>query len=447
MVDAMRKHLWVVPVLCAVWLFFAFRGMFTAMPTRPQIDLQVYRYGVQAWWDGHDLYGLLPPVANGAQLPFVYPPFAVLILSPLVLLPWDAAVVTLYVLSTICLALTLYLVSRVAWPPLGRAGGIMAASLALPLTVFLEPVSQTYQFGQVSLVLMALVTIDCLAGKTVWPRGFGIGLAAAIKLTPAAFILFFLIRKDYRAAGRAGITFAVAAAVGFATDFRASVQYWFHGGLSGGGVSGTAFKTNQAIEAALVRTGLNGAVEKAVWIAVIVALVAVVALAMRRAEPALALMANAGLALLISPTSWSHYYVWVAPALLVLLAYGARRASDRSWLAVAWFGWAALTATLFYLAPFQDLPPTAFPIVHVHWNWPQQLSAATYPLVGVGLLLAFAIPRLRRPKPEPVLSTPVEHPVEGGGQPPAALVLTGEPARPPAPRDPRRSAAGRSPVS
>lgn len=400
----MRKHLWVVPVLCAVWLFFAFRGMFGAMPTRPQIDLEVYRYGVQAWWDGHDLYGPLPHVANGAVLPFVYPPFAVLLLSPLVLLPWDAAVVTLYVLSTICLAITLYLVSRVAWPPLGRTGGILVASVALPLTVFLEPVSQTYQFGQVSLIVMAMVTVDCLAGKTLWPRGFGIGLAAALKLTPAAFVLFFVIRKDYRSAARAGITFMVAAVIGFALDFHASVQYWFNGGLSGGGVSGTAFKTNQTIEAALVRTGLSGFAEKALWLVMIAALVTVVALAMRKAEPSLALMANAGLALLVSPTSWSHYYVWIAPALLVLLAYGARRVWERSWLAAAWFAWATLTATFFYLAPFHQLPLTDFPVVHVHWDGPQQLSAATYPLVGVALLLAFAIPRVRRPRPEPLLA-------------------------------------------
>ncbi|MTD53929.1 glycosyltransferase 87 family protein [Amycolatopsis pithecellobii] len=413
----MRKHLWVaVPLLCAVWLYFAFRGMFTAMPTRPQIDLEVYRYGVKAWWDGNDLYGTLPPVANGARLPFVYPPFAVLVLSPLVLLPWDAAVVTLYVLSTLCLAVTLYLVSRVAWRPLGRVGGVVVASVALPLTVFLEPVSQTYQFGQVSLVMMALVAIDCLAGKTVWPRGFGIGLAAALKLTPAAFVLFFLIRKDYRSAARAGITFAVAAGIGFVTDFRASVEYWFKGGLSGGGVSGTAFKTNQTIEAALVRTGLTGAAEKAAWLVVIAALVGLVALAMRRAEPSLALMANAGLALLVSPTSWSHYYVWVAPALLVLLAYGARRVWERSWLAVTWFAWAALTATFFYLAPFHDLPDTDFPIVHVHWDWPQQLSAATYPLIGVALLIAFAISRLRRPRPEPMLLPPLPHPARAGSR-------------------------------
>lgn len=410
----MRKHLlWVVPVLCAVWLFFAFRGMFAAMPTRPQIDLEVYRFGVQAWWHGHGLYGPLPPTANGSALPFVYPPFAVLLLSPLVLLPWDAAVFTLYVLSTLCLAVTLYLVARVAHPPLGRKGGFLVTCVALPLTVYLEPVSQTYQFGQVSLIMMALVTVDCLAGKTIWPRGFGIGIAAALKLTPAAFVLFFLVRKDYKSALTAGITFAAAALIGFIGDFKASTQYWLGGGLSGGGVSGSAFKTNQTIEATLVRTGLTGAAEKGLWLVLVAALVVVVALAMRRAERSLALMACAGLALLVSPTSWSHYYVYVAPALLVMLVYGVRRVREGAYrLAASWFGCAVVTAVFFCLAPFHALPPSDFPIVHVHWSWSQQLSAATYPLIGAALLLAFAIPRLRKPKPGPAdrPATPAETP-------------------------------------
>jgi alpha-1,2-mannosyltransferase len=394
-----RKYLWLVPIPCAVWLFFALQGMFHSLPTRPQIDLQVYRFGVQAWWNGHDMYGPLPRVMNGAELPFVYPPFAALILGPLAILPWDASVVTVYIFSGLGLAVTLYLVARVVRPSLGRAGGVAVASIALPLTVFLEPVVQTFGFGQVSLIMMALVAIDCLAGKTLWPRGFGIGIAAAIKLTPAAFVLFFLVRKDYRSAITAGLTFVGAALVGFIVDFHASIQYWFQGGLSGGGVSGTAFKTNQAIEATLVRTGLSGVPEKALWIVIVLILLALTALAMRRAEPALALMANAGLGLLASPTSWSHYYVWVAPALLVMLGYAVRYAERRSWRAVPWLAWGVLTAVFFHLAPFQHLPLTDFPVVHVHWTPAQQLSAATYVLIGVGLLLAFALPRLRRPAP------------------------------------------------
>ncbi|GAB3577274.1 glycosyltransferase 87 family protein [Amycolatopsis endophytica] len=401
----MRKYLWLVPVPCAVWLFFAVQGMMHYLPTRPQIDLEVYRYGVQAWWDGKDMYGTLPEVANGAELPFVYPPFAAVLLSPLAMLPWDASVVTLYILNGLALGVTLYLVARTVRPSLGRAGGVAVASIGLPASVFLEPVSQTFGFGQVSIIMMALVTVDCLAGRTVWPRGFGIGLAAAIKLTPAAFILYFLIRRDFRSAITAGITFAVASVIGFIADFGGSVTYWFQGGLSGGGVSGTAFATNQAIEAVIVRTGLTGAAEKAVWIVLVLGLLGLVANAMRRAEPALALMANAGLALLVSPTSWSHYYVWVVPALLVMLGITIRRAEERSWAAAAWLAWGALTAVFFILAPFHKLPETDFPVVHRDWTFPEQLSAATYVLVVVALLLAFAIPRRRHPRPplEPVM--------------------------------------------
>ena len=47
---------------------------------------------------------------------------------------------------------------------------------------------------------MALVSLDCLAQSPRWPRGALTGLAAAVKLTPAAFVLFFLMRRDWRAA-------------------------------------------------------------------------------------------------------------------------------------------------------------------------------------------------------------------------------------------------------
>lgn len=128
----MRKYLWLVPVPCAVWLFFAVQGMMHYLPTRPQIDLEVYRYGVQAWWDGKDMYGTLPEVANGAELPFVYPPFAAVLLSPLAMLPWDASVVTLYILNGLALGVTLYLVARTVRPSLGRAGGVAVASIGCP---------------------------------------------------------------------------------------------------------------------------------------------------------------------------------------------------------------------------------------------------------------------------------------------------------------------------
>ncbi|WP_158894318.1 glycosyltransferase 87 family protein [Amycolatopsis anabasis] len=395
----MRSYLWVVPVLAAVALFFSARAMLEALP-EAHIDLEVYRFGVQAWWEGRDMYGELPAVVGGTHLPFIYPPFAVLILSPLAILPWDAAVVTLFVVNFLCLAATLYVVARRVWPAGGRGGAIVLGSAGLPIACLLEPVSQTFEFGQISLILMALIAVDCLAGRTWWPRGLGVGLAAAIKLFPAAFVLFFLARRDYRSALTAAITWFVATAIGFVTGASDSIRYWFGGFAGASGVSGTAFRTNQAIDAVLTRTGMPEGLSKVLWILLVAALLVVVAIAIRRGEPAAALLANAGFTLLASPTSWSHYWVWVVPTMLVTAVQAVRRWREGSRAAWGWLVATLGAAVLFYLAPFRELPQTTFPEVQLDWTPEQQLLGASYVLGGLVLLLAYAIPKLRT-KPEP----------------------------------------------
>ena len=73
---------------------------------------------------------------------------------------------------------------------------------------------------------------------------------------------------------------------------------------------------------------------RVVWLVAAVALLALIVPVVRRAEPALALVTVAGFALLVSPTSWSHHWVWIAPALLVVVAEAVRRRS-RGWAAAA----------------------------------------------------------------------------------------------------------------
>jgi hypothetical protein len=55
------------------------------------IDLEVYRLGVATWLAGGDMYGPLPPTISGLALPFIYPPFAAMVLLPLEVLPWPAS--------------------------------------------------------------------------------------------------------------------------------------------------------------------------------------------------------------------------------------------------------------------------------------------------------------------------------------------------------------------
>ncbi len=342
------------------------------------IDLEVYRLGVQTWLDGGGLYGRLPATSAGIALPFIYPPFAAALMVPLTVVPWAAAWITLFVASVGSLAVTVYVVIRRLRPSGGRRAAVVTTSVVLAPALVLEPVLESIKFGQINLVLMALGAVDCLARQPRWPRGLLLGIAAAIKLTPAAFVLFFLLRRDYRAAATAAVTGVVGTGIGFAIDAQSSLRYWLEGPAAG--VSGSPYYTNQTFQAVLTRLDVAGTPATVAWVALSAAALALAAPVIRRADAPLALVATAGLALLVSPTSWSHHWVWVAPALLVFVAVAVRYRSP-SWAAVA-----LLSAAVWYVAPHRFVPRGDDRALH--WTPAQQLAGASYALLAVGLLMA-----------------------------------------------------------
>ena len=341
------------------------------------LDLEVYRLGVQTWLSGGDLYGVLPSTSTGRVLPFIYPPFAALVMVPLTVTGWVFAWVTLFIASLLSLAITVYVVLRALWPSGGHSGALAATSAVLPFCLVLEPVLETFRFGQVNLVLMAMVAVDCLLVRTRWPRGVLIGLAAAVKLTPAAFLLYFLLRRDYRAAATTTLTAAVATGIGALVAPAPSGRYW-GGGLAGvSGVSGSPFFTNQTFQAVLARAGASGLELKAAWLLLSAGLLLLAVPAIRRAPRPLAVMATAGVALLVSPTSWSHHWVWIAPALLVA-GVSAWRAPSRLWAAIT-----VLLAVIFVVAPHQFLPHDDGR--EMSWSTVQQVIGASYVIVTVAV--------------------------------------------------------------
>lgn len=361
-----------LPVLGAVliWLLWHTGGKY--------LDLEIYRLGVQTWLDGGDLYGLLPATSAGISLPFIYPPFAAALMVPLTMIPWTAAWILLLVGSVASLAASVYVTTRRLWPVGGRAAAMVTTSVVLAPALRLEPVLATIEFGQINLILMALVAVDCLAYQPRWPRGLLVGIAAAIKLTPAAFVLFFLLRRDYRAAVTAAVTGVFATGIGVAIDPHASLRYWSHGPAAG--VSGSAFYTNQTFRAVLARLGVTATPATLAWVALSAATLALAAPAIRRADASLALVVTAGVALLVSPTSWSHHWVWVAPALLVFVVLAVRHRSP-GWAAVA-----ALGAAVWYVAPYRSVPHGDGR--ELHWTLAQQLIGSSYVLLAAGLLVA-----------------------------------------------------------
>jgi alpha-1,2-mannosyltransferase len=344
--------------------------------TRYHLDLDVYRLGVRTWLSGGDLYGPLPLTASGVRLPFIYPPAAAVLLSPLALPPLAVAGVLLTVLSAALLGVTLLVFTSA----LGMRDPAWWAAALLPVALLLEPVWATLHFGQVNILLMVLVAVDCLAPRPVLPRGLLVGLAAAIKLTPIVFVLFFLLRGDRRAALYACLSALVGTAVGFVIAPGESVRYWTSTVFVVSGMGSPGYAGNQSIKAVLERLGFSGT--GALWLIAVTAVAVACVLTMRRAlhadRPQLALVVNAIAGLLVSPVSWTHHWVWIAPAVLVFAVYGLR---DRDWSACAL---AAVGLLLFVLAPqwwFSSGDGR-----ELHWTVWRQLLGNAYVWYGIAVV-------------------------------------------------------------
>lgn len=181
---------------------------------------------------------------------------------------------------------------------------------------YLEPVRQNLGFGQVNALLMAAIAVDVLVRHPRWPRGALIGIAISIKLTPAAFLLLFLLRRDWRALATSVAAAAASVGVAWLIMPADSAQYWFHTLKETSRIGPPYFAGNQSLKGFAFRLGLGDGASTAVWLALSVVAVVLAAVWMRRlladgAVPA-ALLVNAAAVLLVSPVSWSHHWVWAA---------------------------------------------------------------------------------------------------------------------------------------
>ncbi|MGY2027210.1 glycosyltransferase 87 family protein [Nocardia gipuzkoensis] len=351
------------------------------------IDLQVYRNGARVWLDGGDLYGPMPPV-EGIGLPFTYPPLAALFFAPLALMPLLLAEVLVVATSVASLGISLWLVLTRLRPELPRPAVLTLVIAAVAVAQFFEPIRQTFGFGQINLVLMAAITLDCLVRKPFWPRGMLIGIAVSVKLIPAGYLLYFVLRKDWKAAGTLVVSAIAAVGLGFLLFPADSVDYWFHTLADTGRIGPPYFAGNQSIKGMAFRLGVDDTVATLLWITLSVLAVALAAVWMRRLIDAgatvAALLVNAAAVLLVSPVSWSHHWVWIAPVLVVtaeVMVRGAR--SPRV------IGAVAAGCVLFLIGPHWLLPHSRDR--ELDWAWWQQIIGSSYVLVTLAVFVVAVV--------------------------------------------------------
>ncbi|HZG05180.1 MAG TPA: bifunctional glycosyltransferase 87/phosphatase PAP2 family protein [Streptomyces sp.] len=282
-----------------------------------------------AWLGDQGVLEVSGPLYDGGT--FTGTPFSGMVLRPLA----NAAEQTLgvaWTFGTLLLVVALGLVAVTALPgPAGRGVRLAAAPVAISLLVLSVPVRNTFHLGQTSIIPVLLVLCGLLYAARS-PRGAGtaVGVAAALQPTVLLFVPLLWTTGRRRAAAVSGGVFAGCTALAWAVMPSDSWTYWVHH-LAGAGLGAPAdAQANQSLHGLLLRLGLRGPLEIALF-AALAGAVAVVGLrrAARYALDGQLLLAAAltgCVAVAVSPAAWQHQQLWI---LLAAVGRVGRRSGDR----------------------------------------------------------------------------------------------------------------------
>ena len=349
-----------------------------AIPWEPStIDLQVYTYTVKDMLAGKDFFATTTPFWD---LYFIYPPIAAILMTPLAFGPY----VFWQVVWTGGLVWAQQSVLKRCGAPRGWKLGLLGIAVLLAV----EPIRTTLGYGQVNTILMALVVADLLPDppehRRRIPQGTLIGLAAAIKLTPALFVIFMFLIGKRRAAITAMISFAVFTGIAAILLFRETVV--FYGGLSGGDTrtASPLYTGNQSLLGVFFRLGDSSRTTTLLGLAVagvLAVLGCLVAAHWWRSDEKVFAVAIVGITTcLASPLSWTHHYVWILPMAMAVLSPGVPRWAR--YVGGFWVVWVCVCLPLAVL-PYGGGRERQFDFL-------QQLVANLGPMLGVILLVGLA---------------------------------------------------------
>ncbi|MFF8279264.1 glycosyltransferase 87 family protein [Streptomyces lateritius] len=356
------------------------------------LDVMVYRAEGETVRAGGDLYAMR---ATSANLAMTYPPFAGLLFVPLTFVGVPL-MRTLATAGNLLLVVALVQLSvQLVRPSLSRAQLWRTTLWVAAIVVWCEPVWTTLRYGQINLLIAVAVLWDFTRREGNRWAGVGIGLATAVKLTPGLFVVLLLAaglllwRREkgwnrwLRTAATATAVFLGATAASALILPHDSRRFWT-GTLFETGRVGFAEETaNQSLRGVLARVMHTD--DPGMWWAVTAAVLggAAMVLAVRaalRGDKALSVIVCAVTALMISPISWSHHWVWCVPLLVLLVD---RRDRVRP-------GWAVAAVALVFVSFALWWVPHDPGRPELDQNAGQMLLSAVYPLTVTALFLGYA---------------------------------------------------------
>ncbi|QMU80060.1 DUF2029 domain-containing protein [Streptacidiphilus sp. PB12-B1b] len=396
--DAPRR-----PTLAALWAALGSLLLYAVvrhLAHVSMIDMVVYRAEGGAVAHGHDLYDLR---VTQYALPATYPPFAAMLFTPTTWIPVDLLRPLVTCANLVLLGAFGYLSALLAdWPR--RAMRPALVLLTVGLGVWLEPVFTTLRYGQINLLIGVLVLYDLTRPDSSRSKGIALGLAAAIKITPGLFAVYLLISGRTRAAVTAGLSCLGTMVIGALVLPHASVEFWTGDLYDTTRVGKEYIVDNQSLRGVLDRVlhTTHSGTSTLLLSAAVAVLGLTVAVGIHRSAGDLprarawSVLCCAVTALLISPISWTHHWVWCVPLIVLLCAEAAHeRARHRAGgpRRLRWRATAAATGLAFCSFAMWTVPHKGLSNLRIPYAL--QPIAALYPILGLAFLL-LAGERLRR---------------------------------------------------
>lgn len=299
------------------------------------LDVGVFRDAGRAVVEGGGLYG--EDFDSRSGFAFIYPPFAAALFVPLT---WfdEMTMEALWTVASLVAAWAVLAMAahrlRLPWAPV----------LALPMlgvALMFEPVQSHMMFGQINVFLILLVTADLLGYTPKWLRGAGVGVAAGIKITPAAFALWFLVSRQWGDLARSVGAFFITVALGWAMRAEESLFYWTDEFFNGDRGGAPDFDANQAITGLLTRAGMDNDLAQVIMIPGLLLIAAATAWGLvrllRGGQPVTALLLIILAVCISAPVAVTHHWTGIIVAVALLVALVVGRAGERRdrWALVA----------------------------------------------------------------------------------------------------------------
>ena len=381
--------LWVVTALATIaWSAVIYRGTVHGLPgihqvrEIPLMDLKERLRDGGVFLHNGNVYQYYSGLLENTN-----PPFTILVYLPLHPLGFNAAGVIMNFVSFVSVsAVVAICTSRLTSWSLPFVCALSTSVTAPAYALICGVMWKMLVLGQIRAVLMALVVVDLLVVPSK-AKGWLIGLAGALSLTPLAFIIIVGMMAGRRGVGRCLASFASFSLLGLIIGVGSWTNYWFHL-LPDGQQQRWVTKCNtlgcisriqadlHAIFAGSPLVTLPGRSALLIVVEVLVAVAGVVSayLLLQEASPIAAICVFGVSLLLVEPVSWDHYWIWT-----LLAVFAGLEVWRRSTIAaIAFFG---LFITVTFIDSFGS-------VVHIHGL---SSTAVRHVITWAGLIAVIAV--------------------------------------------------------